>query len=58
MFTAKVQKRDKTGQLTITIPKDFAYIKKIDRGTVFEFVVDDNEYNAASGDIILRREQL
>lgn len=54
MLTSIVQMRKDTGQLTITIPKDFAKINKIEKGTVFEFV-SNGEFNIESGDIILRR---
>ena len=54
VLTSIVQMRKDTGQLTITIPKDFAKINKIEKGTVFEFV-SNGEFNIESGDIILRR---
>lgn len=54
MLTTKVQKRGDSGQLTITIPKDFAKINNIEKGTVFEFV-SNGEFNIETGDIILRR---
>ena len=53
MLTSKVQKRD-SGQLTITIPKDFAIINKIDKGVVFEFI-SDKDTILERGDIILKR---
>lgn len=55
MLTCKVQKRKETGQLTITIPKDFARLYDIDKGTIFEFISENNEYSLKTGDIILRR---
>ncbi len=55
MLSTKVQKREDTGQLTITIPKDFARINNIDRGTVFEFCSERGEMTIETGDIVLRR---
>ena len=54
MLISKVQKRKDSGQLTITIPKDFAAIYNIDKGTIFEFV-SEGEINIETGDIVLRR---
>ena len=55
VLTTKVQKRKDSGQLTITIPKDFAEINHIDKGTVFEFYSEKGEFIIDAGDIILRR---
>lgn len=55
VLTTKVQKRKNSGQLTITIPKDFAEINHIDKGTVFEFHSEKGEFIIDTGDIILRR---
>ena len=55
VLTTKVQKRKDSGQLTITIPKDFAEINHIDKGTVFEFYSEKGEFIMDTGDIILRR---
>ena len=55
MLKTKVQKREKSGQLTITIPKDFAIFNKIDKGLELEFMIATGEFNLETGDIILRR---
>lgn len=55
MLTSKVQKRKQSGQLTITIPKDFAEINHIDKGTVFEFCSESGDYSVETGDIVLKR---
>jgi bifunctional DNA-binding transcriptional regulator/antitoxin component of YhaV-PrlF toxin-antitoxin module len=55
MLTAKVQKREKSGQMTITIPKDFAAMCNIGKGQEFVFLIESGDINIESGDIILRR---
>jgi len=55
MLKTKVQKREKSGQLTITIPKDFAIFNNIDKGLELEFMTVSGEFNLETGDIILRR---
>ena len=55
MFITTVQKRKDTGQLTITIPKDFAKMNHIEKGTKFEFSTEIGEMNLDEGTIILRR---
>lgn len=55
MLTSKVQKRSDSGQLTITIPKDFAKINNIKKGSLFEFISENSNIDIEVGDIILKR---
>lgn len=55
MITTSVQRNSKSGQLTITIPKDFAALNKIDKGVKFEFVSCSGKIHLESGDVVLKR---